>query len=172
MKKILFTIILAVVYSSPLFAAGEGSKYVGLQYGLFTYDEDGIDEAEPTALVARIGAFVNDNVAIEGRFGFGLQDDTVNVFNTDVDVEIDNLFGVYGVFHATSNSDASVYGVLGFSKGELSASVGDDSISEDDSGFSYGFGVNIQSFNVEYMRYLDEDTYKVSAISFGFVSEF
>jgi len=97
-----------------------------------------------------------------------LQDDTV----LGVDVEIDTFFGVYGVFHISSNSDTSFYGVLGFTKGELTASVPGFSITEDDSGLSYGFGVDIKSFNIEYMLYLDEDFYEVSAISFGYNSYF
>ena len=118
--------------------------------------------------LGRYGRFINDNVAVEGRFGFGLQDDTV----LGVDVEIDTFFGVYGVFHISSNSDTSFYGVLGFTKGELTASVPGFSITEDDSGLSYGFGVDIKSFNIEYMLYLDEDFYEVSAISFGYNSYF
>jgi len=54
----------------------------------------------------------------------------------------------------------------------LTASVPGFSITEDDSGLSYGFGVDIKSFNIEYMLYLDEDFYEVSAISFGYNSYF
>jgi len=103
MKKILLVVTLAFFYSSISFAASEGDTYVGVQYGLFTYDEVGFPDVEPTALVGRYGRFINDNVAVEGRFGFGLQDDTV----LGVDVEIDTFFGVYGVFHISSNSDTS-----------------------------------------------------------------
>ena len=172
MKKILLVITLALFYSSISYAASEGDTYGGLQYALVTYDEDGVDEAEPTALVGRYGQFVNDNISVEGRFGFGLQDDTVNVLGIDVDVEVDTFFGVYGVFHASSNSDTSFYGVLGFTKGEVTASAGGISVSEDDSGLSYGFGVDFNSFNIEYMLYLDEDFYEVSAISFGYNTYF
>ena len=164
MKKILLVITFAFFYSSISLAASEGDTYGGLQYGLVTYSEDGFPDAEPTALVGRYGKFVKDNVAVEGRFGIGLQDDTV----LGIDVEVDTFFGVYGVFHVSSNSDTSLYGVLGFTKGEVTASVPGFSFSQDDSGLSYGFGVDINSFNIEYMLYLDETDYDVSAISFGF----
>ena len=75
MKNILLVIALVFSYSSISFAASEGDTYGGLQYALVTYDEDGFDEAEPTALVGRYGQFVNDSVSIEGRIGFGLSDD-------------------------------------------------------------------------------------------------
>ena len=168
MKNKMLVITLALFYSSISFAASEGDSYGGFQYGLVTYSENGFPDAEPTALVGRYGTFVNDNVAVEGRFGFGLQDDTV----FGIDVEVDTFFGIYGVFHASSNSDTSFYGVLGFTKGELTFSVPGFSISEDDSGLSYGFGVDINSFNIEYMLYMDETDFDVSAISFGYKSIF
>ncbi len=172
MKNILLVIALVFSYSSISFAASEGDTYGGLQYALVTYDEDGFDEAEPTALVGRYGQFVNDSVSIEGRIGFGLSDDSVDVGAFDIDIEVNHLFGIYGVFHANSNSDTSVYGVLGFTQGELEGSAMGISVSEDDSGLSYGFGVNIKSFNIEYMSYIDEDDYDVTAISLGFATQF
>jgi len=172
MEKILLVVTLAFLYSPISLAASEGNSYGGFQYALVTYEEDGFDDIEPTALVGRYGQFVSDNVAIEGRLGIGLQDDSIDVLGVDVDLEIDHLLGVYGVFHATSNSDTSVYGVLGFTQGELSVDVLGETFTDDDSGLSYGFGVNIQSFNIEYMMYLDEDDYEVSAISLGYIANF
>ena len=172
MKSILLVVVLVFSYSSVSIAASEGDTYGGLQYALVTYDEDGIDEVEPTALVGRFGKFVSENVAIEGRLGFGLSDDSVDVGPFDVDVEVEYLFGFYGVFHTNSNSDTSVYGVLGFTQGELEGSAMGITVSEDDSGLSYGFGINIKSFTIEYMSYIDEDDYDVTAISLGFATEF
>ena len=49
----------------------------------------------------------------------------------------------------------------------------DDSLeSRSDSEFSYGFGVNNSSYNIEYMMYMDEENYGVTAFSVGFISEF
>ena len=162
---------------SPAYAAGQGSSYVGAQYALVTYDEEGFDDVEPTALVGRLGHFVNDNVAIEGRIGLGLQDDEVEVDlgflgTVDVEVEVENLFGIYAAIHSSSSSDTSFYGIFGFTQGELEASALGIDVSEDESGFSYGFGLNINKFNIEYMSYLDEDDFEVTAISLGFVNEF
>ena len=53
MKHILLVITLAFFYSSPSIATSKGESYGGLQYALVTYDEDGFDEVEPTALVGR-----------------------------------------------------------------------------------------------------------------------
>ena len=168
MKKILSIIVLACFFSPSSYAAAEGDSYFGLQYALVTYDEDGFPDAQPTALVLRYGQFVNNSISVEGRLGIGLQDDTVNFLNTDVDIEVDSVFGVYGLFHAGSSDNVALYGVLGFTKGKLTASIPGDSISESDSGLSFGVGVDIQSFNIEYMLYLDEDFYSVSALSLGY----
>ena len=165
------------VMSSPAYAAGQGTNYAGAQYVLVTYDEEGFDDVEPTALVGRVGYFLNDNVAIEGRIGFGLQDDEVELDlgflgTVDVDFEVENLFGIYAAIHSSGSSDTSFYGIFGFSQGELEASALGIDVSEDESGFSYGFGLNINKFNIEYMSYLDEDDFEVTAISLGFVTEF
>ena len=162
---------------SPVYAAGEGTNYFGVGYALVTYDEEGFDDAEPTALGVKVGHFLNDNVAIEGRIGFGLQDDEVEVDlgflgTVDVEIEVENLFGIYAAVHSSSSSDTSFYGIFGFSQGELEASALGIDVSEDESGFSYGFGLNIKKFNIEYMSYLDEDDFEVTAISLGFVNEF
>ena len=52
LKQILLIVAFISVYSSHAPAAVEEQRYLGLQYSLVTYDEDG-DEAEPTALIAR-----------------------------------------------------------------------------------------------------------------------
>ena len=168
MKKILLVITFAFFHSSISLAASEGDTYGGFQYGLLTYSEDGFPDLEPTALAGRYGQFVNDNISVEGRFGIGMQDDTA----LGVSIELDTFYGVYGVAHASSNSDVSFYGVFGFTKGKLTASIPGFSISDSDSGLSYGFGVDFNSFNIEYMLYLDEDFYDISAISFGYKSYF
>ena len=178
MKAKYFLIGIALLIATPAFAAGgQGTNYVGLQYALVTYDEEGFDDVEPTALVGRLGHFVTDNVAVEGRIGFGLQDDEVEVDlgflgTVDVEVEIEHIFGIYAAIHSSSTSDIAVYGILGYSQGEVEASALGVEASEDESGFSYGFGLNIKKFNIEYMSYLDEDDFEVTAISLGFVHQF
>ena len=168
MKKILLVIALAFFYNSPSFAAGQGESYGGLQYAIVEVDFDGIGDVEPTALVGKLGHFFNDNIAIEGRLGIGLQDD--DIFG--VDVEIDSLFGVYGVFHASSSSETTFYGVLGYTDAEAEFSGPGGSAEGDESSFSFGFGVNISGLNIEYMSYIDEDDTDATAISIGYVTRF
>lgn len=168
MKKSLMLLLPLAVFSFPALAA-EGDTYAVVQYALVTYDEDGVDEVEPTALVFKYGQFVNENVAIEGRFGIGLQEDDVSVFGLDVDVEVESIIGVYGVFHSSSSSDNVFYGVVGYTRGELEVSIDGSSDSDSETDFSLGFGANFGAFNVEYMLYLDESDFDATAISLGYV---
>ena len=171
MKQILLIIAFVFVYSSHAPAANEEKRYVGFQYSLITYDEDG-DEAEPTALIARYGHFLNNWFAIEGRIGFGLEDDTLEVGSLDIDVEVENLFGVYGVFQTGNISIVSLYAIIGYTQIDLEGSANGISADENANGLSYGLGVNIGPLSIEYMDYIEDDYYDVSAISLGYIYRF
>jgi len=167
--KTLFAVLAVALFSvTPLHAEVKDSNYWGAQYALVTYDESGFDDVEPTALVLRIGRFMTDNISIEGRLGFGLQEDDIDFGPFNIEVEVDKLYGIYGVFQTSGSNDTNVYGVLGFTKGELEASFLGETIEGDDSGLSYGIGANFHGFNIEYMSYLDEDDFDVTAISLGY----
>ncbi len=159
------------VYSSHAPAADEEQRYFGFQYSLVTYDEDG-DEAEPTALIARYGQFLNNWFAIEGRIGFGLEDDSLEVGSLDIDVKVEHIIGLYGVFHTGSISIASLYGIVGYTQIDLEGSAHGITIDENANGLSYGLGVNIGSLSIEYMDYIEDDYYDVTAISLGYIFRF
>lgn len=171
------TLILSAAATLPAMAAQDGQLYAGLQYALVTYDEEGFDEVEPTALVGKFGRFVNDNISIEGRLGIGLADDDIDVTipglgTFEAEVEVDMLYGAYLVAHSDKTGNLNFYGVIGVSKGELEVSIGPVSADGDESGLSYGAGINIGGLNIEYMSYLDEDDFDATAISIGYVTTF
>jgi hypothetical protein len=154
-------------------AASEGDNYFGLGYGMVTYSEDGLGDVNPTALVGRLGTYVTNNVSIEGRYGFGLIDDSLVISGVTVDVEIDSIMGVYGVVHNDISADASIYGLLGFTKGEITANLSRPgfqpvSANDSDTGLSFGAGLDTGKFNIEFTQYLSESTYDVTALSLGF----
>ncbi len=168
MNKHICTFLIAMLFTPALYAANVGSNYGGVQYALVNIDFDGIGDVDPTAVVGKLGYFLNDNIAIEGRLGFGLQDDDI----LGVDVDIDSLFGIYGVFHASSSSETTFYGVLGYTDAEAEFSGPGGSAEGDESSFSFGFGANIGRLNIEYMSYIDEDDTEATAISIGYVASF
>lgn len=180
MKRLLVLMFVLVGVTPVAFAGnamGQGNAYAGGQFAILTYDEDGVGEdANPTALIGRIGYFVANQVALEGRLGIGLADDTVTVtaFGTSVDVgvELDRLFGFYVVGYLPLAEVASVYGLIGYTDAKATFSANGFSMSETDSGLSYGVGAEFHladdlAINGEYIRYLDESGYDLSALSFG-----
>lgn len=163
----------ALLASSSALATSAGSSYVGGQIGQLTYDESGVPDAEPTIGVLRLGHFVVDHFAIEGRLGTSLADDDVRVLGVDVDVEIDYLAGVYGAgYLPLGDSPVSVYGLAGFTRGKATAKAGNISESETDSDFSYGVGLQANmtpqlSGTLEYMSYMDKSDFEASAVTLG-----
>jgi len=179
-KTILKATMLAIVCatSASVVADNTGKTYFGAQYAIGSYNEDGFEEVNPTALVGRFGKFFNDNFALEGRLGIGLQDDSIDILGTDVSLEIDTLFGVYGVGHFNLNETSSVYGLIGFTRAEATVSApGFTSESDDESGLSFGVGADIGignnvALNIEYTQYLNKSDFDFSAIGLGAVFSF
>ena len=178
MIKIMGIMLIGVSALSNSYAA-EGDTYMGVQYSMVTYSETGFPDFEPVALIGRYGSFTSDNFAIEGRFGIGLADDTQNIGSGfDGVIEIDSMFGVYGVGYADTGS-TRVYGLFGFTQGKLTATIpGFGSVSESDSDISFGFGVDIDmggnaAINLEYMNYMEfEGSADITAIAIGYKASF
>ena len=129
-------------------------------------------------LIGRLGRYLTPIFAIEGRLGTGLADDTHNLSafgNRDATLEIDSMLGIYGTAHLDIAKSSSIYGVLGVSRIEGTASLpefpGLES-TEKNSSVSYGIGADIGigdrwALNVEYIRYLDKDDFDFDVGSVG-----
>jgi outer membrane immunogenic protein len=174
MPRFILFVVLTLMFFSPAQAAKQGQGYFGIQYALTEVDIDvsGLDDFEPTALVGKVGYFVNPNVAIEGRYGIGLQDDDQTYLGADVELDIDQIIGLYAVFQTSGSSAVDFYGILGYSDAEADIKIDGSSDSDSEDGFSYGVGLNFSGFNAEYMVYLNEDDVEVSAIAVGYVGYF
>ena len=82
------------------------------------------------------------------------------------------MSGFYAVGHIPISDKSSFYGVLGFTSGKITASIPPVYVTGSDSSLSYGFGGDFKikdnmSANVEYMSYINETSYDVTAINFG-----
>jgi opacity protein-like surface antigen len=182
-NKMMVTLLATAVafVASGTMAATEGSSYIGVQYGYGDYDEEGISETfNPTALIGRFGHFFHPNFSIEGRLGFGLQDDTqfvssIGLSGIDARLDIDHVVGLYGTGHINLTDAISFYGVLGASSVEATASIPSFpglEVSDDESSVSYGVGADFGigkniALNIEYMRYLDKSSYDFDMIGLG-----
>lgn len=153
-------------------------NYFGGSVSFVDYSETGIgDDASLTMLTGRLGTKFNENFSGEMRIGLGVADDTVNILGTDVEVELDNMFGAYVRGGLQAADSFYPYVALGYTRGELSASVPGFSISESESDISFGFGADVDinkklTLNIEYMNYYDKDGAELDGFGLGLVAKF
>jgi hypothetical protein len=183
--------LFTIIFNSSALTAAEGDQYFGLQYASTTFEIDGLGEDwEPAVLTGRYGKYLSDNFSLEGRLGIGAGDDTINFSgpggSIDIEVEIDTLFGIYGVGHHAINNNSSVYALIGLSRGEatmtgtgflVATGPFNETESDTETDLSYGVGANIginntTGINLEYISYLSKNDFDVSALNFGFVFKF
>jgi len=175
MKLIKTSLLIASMGISSVALAND--MYFGGGFAATKYSETGIDEdASLNVLLGKLGTKFNDNFAAEVRVGFGLGDDTVDVFGYDVTIKLKNFYGVYLKAGVPVNETFYPYAVLGYTRGELEASVMGFTVSESESYTSFGLGAdfNFEGFtlNVEYLNYLDKDEAEISGVSIGFSKSF
>lgn len=190
--RAIFTAFLLLIGAANTVAA-DNRDYFALHYSAITYEDTSLGESlefKPTALVARMGSFINRYLAIEARFGFGLSDDAITTsgnstllgaYSGNIGYDIKNLFAVYAVGNLSVTDRFDLYGLLGYSSvdadisfGLTTAKYGVSSLSGNDTenGLSYGFGAAIEimknrSLNIEYISYLDKDEFTLGGVNLG-----
>ena len=162
MKKVI-ALLLAGWLIGPALADDESGGYVGLQFGESEAD-DGFIEVETDYRLLRIGYAPNKTYAFEYRIGRGSSDDIQN----GVRFELENVYGLFGLYHFNFAEKASVYGVLGLSQASFKISNAVTSTQVDDNILSYGAGVQFYGVNVEYMKYLDTSDIEMDTIAVGY----
>ena len=172
MDRILFIAAIAFLYSSSSLAADEDRAVYRFHNNLITYSEDGYDEKKPISWVGKYGQLTNLNLTPEEKSINVLLDRNRSDMETHIGPGVAPLFGTYGVLSTSGEQDGSSYVALGFNFDELIRDEADTSYSWDDSDLSFGFGVNNSSFKIEYMMYVNEENYDISAISLGYISAF
>lgn len=155
--------------AAGLIAAGASAQqsqtqlYGSASYGLLETEVGSVDFDTPTLNLAFGGKF-NPNFALEGRLGFGVDEDT----ESGVEVEIDNFMAIYAKPMLPVSDVVTLYGLLGLAETELDTSVG----SEDDDDISYGVGISARLNNGidlfgEYVSLYDDDDVEISGINLG-----
>ena len=148
-----------------------GSTYFGVNLSQASYEESGRGTAKPTFISGALGKVINQNFAVEGRFGTGITDDDVGGSGPR-DVGVDFLLGAYAKGILPITPRFAVYGLAGVTYGDLSAGSGGLRFSDSDADFSYGFGLDYQigattALNFEWARLFDGSDYKLDALSLG-----
>jgi len=194
-RLFLITLLMLVgLFNSAI--ANDSNNYWGIQYNAVDYDDELGLTMKPTALVVRMGTFINDYLAVEGRIGFGFSDDEAIIdtgtdsvlgdYSASLGLDIESLFGFYVLGVMPVSSDFDLYGLIGVSSIDfgLTANLNTTNLgsisatdSETENGLSYGVGTSIgmgenSSLNLEYMSYLDKSDYTLNSINVGFLFNF
>jgi hypothetical protein len=172
MSRIPIVVVIALFYSTSSLAVGEDPASDRFQYTPATYHVDGFGETKANAWVSLYAQFKNENTTIEEIKIAESLEGRKSALGTGIGLEVAPLFGTYGVFRTSITNDQSTYVAIGITADELFMDEADSLESRNNSEFSYGFGVNNSSYNIEYMMYMDEENSGVAAFSVGFISEF
>lgn len=168
-----FLIALMLIANLPTAQAQalEGG-YIGTDYLFLSYKEPGLQSLDPGAVGIRFGTDLNEFFGFEGRVGYGANSDALTLMGVTVDMEIDNFYGAYGKLFWEAVDGFWIYNTFGFSRGKATFSGPGVTLSESDNGFSYGFGLEFRTSDAlmvgaEWMRFLDESTYRLDGVSVG-----
>ncbi len=172
MDRILLAFVIVFFYNSPSFAAGENRIYDEFQLTLVSYQKIGLDKAKPIAPSSGYERPTDENVTIEEKSMHDWLDHSSRNLGASVGAGVAPFFDAYGVFRTSSNQKKPTYIALGYFLDELILDDADSPDDWNDSGISFGFGVNDSSFSFEYMMSIDVDDDEVSTIGMGFTAEF
>lgn len=153
--------------------------YIGINHLNMNYDEGGFETLRPKAFNVRLGSHVNENLAHEFRLGSGTSKDTVRLDSvTEMELEIEQLMGVYGRLLLPVNERLAFYGLLGLTRAKLEARGIDMwapsvvKVSDTETDISLGLGLDVMLggsifANVEYVLLQSDDAYDLDAVSLG-----
>lgn len=175
----------SLLAASALVAASSASAegfYLGLGYQIGTYDENGVPEADISAIKFEAGTYFSEYIAVEAHLNLGMDSDTVAVpvttnTSVDVDIELENSVSLFLKGDLEVSPDFNLYGLLGFSQVDVEASAQGFSESTTDTGFSYGAGAEVGFGNrvyvsAEYISYINADEYDYNGINLGVHKKF
>jgi len=108
------------------------------------YTNINVDELDVNlgVIQGRVTGMFTPNIGVEGEFGFGIADDTVDVGGFDVSVELKHVAAGYVVLNWPVSERFDVYARAGYATLEVEASAaGGGSASDSGSDSAVGFGV-------------------------------
>ncbi|SDW66784.1 outer membrane beta-barrel protein [Marinobacter mobilis] len=158
--------------AAGLYKSGDVGVYGGINYTFITIDS-GNEDADVGVLGGKVGVLATPFFGVEARGGFGVDDDRAG----GADVSLDNYFGGYATLNLANESPATPYAIFGFTRVEVEREGFFTRVTEDESDFSYGLGVNVEmapqvSGNIEYMRYFDKNDTTVDGLGLGVTVHF
>jgi len=151
-KQVGILSLFAVVFLTFAPQANAGKNFVGISYASID-----TDVADFTGINFIAGHRFNDYISVEGRTL--IHSSTENYYGVDVD--IDNIYGVYMTLSLPLSDELSIYAIGGRSRGKASASYMGYSASSSDTDTSIGFGMRFAlrestTLSVEYLELFDD----------------
>lgn len=174
MKQLLVLCLLAFVTTAhaeqttyPL------NGYLGVQYGASELSGDEVEgDVDVNYGTLRVGVTVNENFALEFRFGGSDDDDS----SDGIKYDLESIGGAFGLYHYRIGQNASIYGIAGWSAVEVKATIdtptGHESDQEDYDGASYGVGVEFYGVSIEALRYMDTSDITADTVAVGYTYYF
>lgn len=168
LKRKLCTLLLSsATLAAPL--AVQADNYLGGDLA-FTSVDAGNTSFSPSAAQFKMGTYVNDNFAVEGRLGTGISGDEKG----NVELKVKHFVGAYARGIMPINEKAEVYGLIGFTDINFDTTIAADTTGSSDNDVSFGGGVNVKldrdwALNFEYIRLYDDkiDNADVEVSSFN-----
>ncbi len=126
-----------------------------------------VNDANPYALIAKLGYNIIENLAIEGQVGTGVKDET-NIPTASVDSEFQNLWAIYLKPNITIMDKLNLHALAGYARTKQTLNSSDLHATD----FSYGAGLGYAlTDNMEVvmdaMRYSDKSKSKVDGYTVG-----
>jgi len=175
MKKIIVMslLVLGILITNT---SASTDSYVGLGYSHMSYGESGFEDVNPSAISLKYGKELNKNFAFEVRGAIGVADDTLNVNDIKIDVDCDNMLGIYSVGKKYITKNFSLNGIIGLTRAEFTAKssnvLAGTTVENYEVDFSYGLGAGYRfenkSLELEYIRYIHRKYFELDAINLNF----
>jgi hypothetical protein len=139
MKSLLIAASAALLsLAAPALAHAETTWYADIGYTNVNVDEIDVNLG---VVQGRVGAMITPNIGFEGELGFGVAEDTTDVFGPPVDIKMSSLAAGYVVLNAPVNDRLDVYLRAGYATFEIKASAGGGAATDSGSDSAVGFGV-------------------------------
>jgi len=175
MKKIQgMSLLVLGILTTNTYASSD--NYIGLGYSHMTYGESGFKDVNPSSIFLKYGKELNQNFAFEVRGAVGVSDDTLKVNNIVIDVDCNNMLGIYGVGKKYLTKDFSLNGIIGLTRAKFTSKstngVVGTRVENYEVDFSYGVGAGYRldnkSLELEYIKYIHRNYFELDAINLNF----
>lgn len=170
----------SLALAAPASAQGDGTQFYGsLGYSWVTSSDNG-EDLNLGAISGKFGTRLG-YLGVEGEVQFGVADDQVPcaICSDDIDVELKHDYAIYAVGFLPLNPNFDLFARIGYGEAEAAGSVGNVSVSANDSSFRWGAGGQfffdgVNGLRAEYTNSgnLDETDFEADIFTISYTRRF